>query len=213
MGMLGCRACVCLTALVLLGSPLSASGDPPDHRNPRLADSKSLTTNNPVLQASLNRLFARSAAWREAVDALAKTGRRAIVVTPDRVKVADPASGDAKPFDKGVLAEVQPLPLDDLRVDMVVVVVNLALLEKLHPQATMSEFEANLDRILAHEIYGHAVPYLLAGHRSGRCADPQFGQRASEACAIQRENEIRLELGLGRRTDYGLDGLAIARRF
>jgi len=65
---------------------------------------------------------------------------------------------------------------------------------------------------LVHEIYGHAIPYLLAGDLSGRCADPKRGERASEACSIQRENAVRAELGLGRRTDYGLSDLALARR-
>jgi hypothetical protein len=45
---------------------------------------------------------------------------------------------------------------------------------------------------------------------SGRCADPEPGQRPSEACSIRRENVVRRELGLGRRTGYDLGGLALA---
>jgi hypothetical protein len=99
------------------------------------------------------------------------------------------------------------------RVDTVVVVVNLPLLEKLYSDASMADLEGDLDRILAHEVYGHAIPYLLAGHLSGKCADPSPGQRATDACAIRRENEIRSELRLGERRGYGLDSLTLARRF
>jgi hypothetical protein len=95
----------------------------------------------------------------------------------------------------------------------VVVVINLPLLETLYSDATLADLEADLDRIVAHEVYGHAIPYVLAGHLSGKCADPLPGQRATDACAIKRENEIRSELRLGQRRDSGLNGLTIARRF
>ena len=93
-----------------------------------------------------------------------------------------------------------------------VIVVNLRLVQDTH-DARLSvprDFEADLDRILVHEIYGHAVPYLLAGNLSGRCADPKKGESASDACAIRRENAVRAELGLGRRDDHGLYSLALA---
>ena len=112
-----------------------------------------------------------------------------------------------------MLAEVQPIADDWSRVDTVVVVINLPLLDKLYSDATGADLDADLDRILAHEVYGHAIPYLLAGHLSGKCADPLPKQRATDACAIKRENEIRGELRLGERRGYGLDGLTIARRF
>jgi hypothetical protein len=108
---------------------------------------------------------------------------------------------------------VQPIADDWSRVDTVIVVVNLPLLDRLYSDATPADLNADLDRILAHEIYGHAIPYLLAGHLSGKCADPQPKQKATEACAIKRENEVRSELRLGERRGYGLDGLTIARRY
>jgi hypothetical protein len=113
-----------------------------------------------------------------------------------------------------VLAEVAPVPHRDSTVDVVLVVINLRLLEESHRSARSvpSDFEADLDRILVHEVYGHAVPYLLAGHLSGRCPDPGPGERAPDACSVRRENAIRAELGLGRRTSYGLDDLNITRR-
>lgn len=176
--------------------------------------SGSVVTNHPILQDSLNRLFARSAAWRAAVKDVERLGRKVVVVTPKNVRVKDPKSGAVRSFDEGVIAEVQPLAENETHVDAVVVVVNLTLLERAQgPLSTIGDFEGDLDRVLAHEVYGHAFPYLLAGDLSGKCADPVAGQRPADACAIKRENEIRADLRLGSRSDYGLNGLTLARRY
>jgi len=176
-------------------------------------DRPPVVVEHPVLAASLARLYAGSSRWRDALNAVADTGRRVVVITPDRVRVRDGNDAPDTPFDPDVLAEIQPVADDWSRVDTVVVVVNLPLLDKLYSDATLADLHADLDRILAHEIYGHAIPYLLAGHLSGKCADPLPKQRATDACAIKRENEIRSELRLGQRREYGLDGLAMTRRY
>lgn len=196
-----------VTLAVAMGTAPSASG-------PRWTwlDRPPLVVEHPVLAASLSRLYAGSPRWRDALDAVLNTGRRVVVVTPDKVRIRD-ASGAETAFDPDVVAEVQPIADDWSRVDTVVVVINLPLLDKLYSDATAANLAADLDRILAHEVYGHAIPYLLAGHLSGKCADPLPKQRATDACAIKRENEIRGELRLGERRGYGLDGLTIARRF
>jgi hypothetical protein len=170
---------------------------------------------HPTLQASLARIASRSALWREAAESIVRVGRRALVVTPEHVVVA--AASDEprrQAFDATVLAEVAPILRDDGYVDVVLVVVNLALLEEQHrgSQLPPIDFDRDLDRILVHEIYGHAVPYLLAGHVAARCADPQPRERPSDACSIRRENAVRAELRLGRRTDSGLEGLSLSRR-
>jgi hypothetical protein len=178
--------------------------------SPRIVESPFLTTNR-ILQASLDRIFRGSALWREAVEAAGKTGRNIVLVTP-----ADPIATTAKAyreaFDSGVLAEAVPLTDDDRRIHVVLVFVNLPLLTAIH-DARLSvplQFEADLDRILVHELYGHGIPYLLAGDLSGRCADPEPGERPSESCSIRRENAVRAELGLGRRGDAGLSSLTLA---
>ena len=184
-----------------------------DKLPPRPATS-AVVTNHATIQHSLNRLFERSASWRAALATIERLGRKVVVVTPKHVRVKDPDSGKMRSFDDDVIAEVQPLAENETRVDAVVVVINLDLLAFLRgSQMTMGDFEDDLDRILAHEVYGHAFPYLLAGDLSGKCADPAKGQRAEDACAIKRENEIRAELRLGQRREYGLDGLAVARRY
>lgn len=174
-----------------------------------------LLTAHPLLQASIERIARRSRLWREAVDDVRARGRFALVLTPEQVVVAD-ARGDASTdvFDPSVVAEVSPILDEHARVGLVMVVVNVPLIENVHRRkgSLPGELYADLDRIVTHEIYGHALPYLLAGHMSGRCPDPAPGQRAADACSIRRENAVRAELGLGRRTGYGLEGLALARQ-
>jgi len=177
------------------------------------AGSEPLSANHPNLQASLARIYAGSVTWREALRAVADTGRRIVVVTPDKVRLRDAAGTKERPFDDDVLAEVYPVADHWSRVETVIVVINLPLMDTLYSDATRFDLERDLDGIVAHEIYGHAIPYLLAGHLSGKCADPAPRQRATESCAIKRENEIRRELRLGERRSSGLDALTLARRF
>lgn len=93
-----------------------------------------------------------------------------------------------------------------------VVAVNIELMQRLSGLPVRSaQFEDALDRIIAHEVFGHAIPLLQAGHLAGNCGDPTPRQRATDACAIKRENQIR-ELRLGQRFDYGREGLAMTRR-
>src|SRR5687768_8123790 len=204
-----CYARFAAVALAVTMATAASAGEP----RWTWRDRPPVVVEHPVLAASLARLYAGSSRWRDALNAVADTGRRVVVITPDRVRVRDGNDAPDTPFDPDVLAEIQPVADDWSRVDTVVVVVNLPLLDKLYSDATLADLHADLDRILAHEIYGHAIPYLLAGHLSGKCADPLPKQRATDACAIKRENEIRSELRLGQRGEYGLDGLAMTRRY
>ncbi len=172
-----------------------------------------LQATHPTLRARLGRIAAGSALWREAVEAAGKLGRRVMVLTPDQVQASAGEGRTGAGIDSNLLAEAMPIAHDGVRVNAVVVVVNLPLIADVHARigSLPGEHDADLDRILIHEIYGHALPYLLSGTLAGRCADPAEGERASQACAIQRENAVRAELGLGRRVDAGLQGLSLAR--
>jgi hypothetical protein len=177
----------------------------------QVTESPFVTTNR-VLEASLERIFRGSALWREAAEAVRRTGRYALLVTPTDPVMSNIAKRNRDAFDPDHLAEVIPLLREDSQVRAVVVFVNLPLLKEIH-DAKLSvprHFDADLDRILVHEIYGHSIPYLLAGSLSGRCADPKPGERPTEACSIRRENTVRAELGLGRRADAGLSSLTLA---
>jgi hypothetical protein len=183
-----------------------------DRQGQTSADSPFITTNR-ILQASLNRIAEGSALWRTALTAVRTTGRHAIVVTPGDAIVSDQRKRSSiDGFDPDGLAEVMPVVGADSQVAVVLVVVNLPLIQGAHGarRSLPREFEADLDRVMIHEIYGHAVPYLVSGTLSGRCADPTDGERASHACSIRRENAVRAELGLGHRTDPGLSSLSLA---
>jgi hypothetical protein len=186
------------------GQDLSESAGIPTIRSP-------LLTTNRTLLASLGRISRGSGLWREAIEAVRKTGRRVLVVTPADVTIGS-GSQTRETLDPGVLAEAIPLVSEDSQVPVVVIVVNLRLVQVTHDGrlSVPRDFEADLDRILVHEIYGHAVPYLLAGNLSGRCADPKRGEAPLEACSIRRENAVRAELGSGRREDHGLYSLVLA---
>lgn len=173
-----------------------------------------IQTGNPTLRASLDRIARGSALWRSDLDAVDGTGRAVLVLTPDEVVVADGRDAQTtKPFESDVVAEISVIPGEATHVQAVMVVVNLPLLNQAHDRrhSTPSERADDLARILIHEVYGHAFPYLVAGDASGRCADPTPGESPLKACAIQRENAVRAELGLGQRRDYGLGSLALAR--
>jgi hypothetical protein len=207
-GTVGNLVLATMVAFIMSGATISARAEPD---SAQIAESLFLTTNE-VLRASLDRILRGSALWREAVEAIGKTGRHVVLVTPSDPIVAGIVAADFEAFDSGVLAETVPLIDEDWQVDVVLVFVNLPLLTAIH-DARLSvplQFEADLDRILVHEVYGHSIPYLLAGDLSGRCADPKPGERASESCSIRRENTVRAELGLGRRGDAGLSSLTLA---
>ena len=170
-------------------------------------------TRHPELRAALERIARGSASWRAGLASVAATGRSALVVTPDDVVVSDPSGEARAAFDRSEVAAVSPVADGAGRVGAVLVVVNVDQIQAAHERLSSlpGEFHADLERVLAHEVYGHAVPYLLAGDLSGRCADPAPGTPAADACAIQRENVIRAELRLGRRTDGTLSSLSLAR--
>jgi hypothetical protein len=171
---------------------------------------------HPMLRASLERIAGGSRLWREALDHLAGSGRQVVVLTPDQVRYRTSSRvGATENFDANLLAETIPVVDSGTAVPLVVVVVNLPLLSRAHhaqPWSVATDLQEDLDRIVVHEVYGHAIPYLVAGDLSGRCSDAEAGQRPVDACAIQRENAVRAELQLGLRADAGLEGLKLHRR-
>jgi hypothetical protein len=80
-----------------------------------------LVVSNPILAASVLRLAAESHSWRDGIAAVAATGRRAVLVTSDEAK---------RWIDPGTLAQLHPLSGSPARLDSVLIVVNLELLQK-----------------------------------------------------------------------------------
>jgi hypothetical protein len=188
----------------------------PAHTEPADESSQAapIVAHDPMLRDSLERIATGSPLWASALQALRGSGRRAIVLTVEEITRRGQPSGLVRQFDPDQLAEVWPVVVSGSRVPVVVVVVNLSLLRQVHhaqPWSSPANIYQDLDRIVIHEVYGHAFPYLLAGDVSGRCPDARPGQRPADACAIRRENAVRAELGLGLREDAGLSGLALMR--
>ena len=196
---------VLLTILFLTAVPGASDAQPEASDNEGLGP---VLASDPVLVASLERISRGSPTWRSAIKAVRQTGRLVLVSTLRELQ-----SGHYRDaFDVTGLAEVVPVVNRQMEIPLVVVGIDLRLLHRIHDarRSVPRDVDADLDRIIVHEVYGHAIPYLLAGNLSGRCPDPASGQRASDACAIRRENAVRAELGLGRRSDGGVDSLTLA---
>lgn len=172
--------------------------------------SPGLLSPHPRIRSALERIVERSRLFRDETRKVAAMGRRIVVLTTQQVLAREGASGDDA-FDSSQIAETVALLDPDSVIRTVVVVLNLGLLEGLGRELLMRrrELDDDIDRILIHEVYAHAVPRLLG---EGICSDPVPGQRPTEACSIRRENAVRDQAGLGRRTDYGLRSLTIGRR-
>jgi hypothetical protein len=204
-----------VAAIALAGSLLLANTVAAQESTARRPENRSspLLTTHARVAASLDRIAKGSSLWRDEVDVLRGTGRQTFILTSEQVVVVDSGkTASPQAFDRTVLAEVSPVVTGRDEIDSVLVVVNLALLDGIHSRrgSLPAERDADLDLILIHEVYGHAFPYLRAGSAAGRCPDPAPGQRPVDACSIVRENAVRVELGLGRRRDYGLNGLLLS---
>lgn len=109
-------------------------------------------------------------------------------------------------------AEVEPIlprlivnTAETLRDDLLVILVPGGDLAVLYfDEAKLAEIDPTpeeLDIILVHEFFGHAVPQLRDGVV---CHDPVRGQRYLSSCVGKREAIVLRELGLQPRTRYGL---------
>lgn len=65
-----------------------------------------------------------------------------------------------------------------------------------------THLEEAVDGILIHEVWGHLIPVARAGGLGAHCPDPRPGEKELTSCVMQRENDLRAELGLRLRTRY-----------
>jgi hypothetical protein len=173
--------------------------------------SAAILSTQPRLVALVNRLLVRSRTFAREAARVAARGRHITVVARREVPWnALKRDGEVRYVD-GSAAVALPLSDNDGKVRTFLVVIDYSMLGRLFRKQSLHEqdVETDLTRLLIHEIYGHAMPWLLNG-RAGGCFDPAPGQLPVSACSIRRENRIRKELGLGPRTDFGLDSFAMA---
>jgi hypothetical protein len=190
------------------GSPFPIGRWPCTRTLPRSA---AILSTQPRLVAVLNRLLARSRTFAREAARVAARDRHITVVA--RREVPWDALKRNVHYADGSAAAALPLVDGDGKVRNFLVVVDYSMLSRLGSSKHLlkKDIETDLTRLLIHEIYGHAMPWLLYG-KAGGCFDPKPGQLPASACSIRRENRIRKELGLGVRTDFGIESFAMGGR-
>jgi len=157
-----------------------------------------------TLRATIEAVAKASPTFRTTLAAVAARGGAILLLTLDNVVDAD------EQFAREGIAQAAPVVMPDSSVTTVMVVLNLGVLRRTYTDAGVpaDAYARDLERIVIHEVYGHAVPYLLAGNARGSCRDPQH--ETEPGCSVTRENEIRAEAGLGERAGYDLRGLELS---
>jgi hypothetical protein len=199
-------ALLSLTVLLLAGCGGAASLDR-DAVVPRTVE-----VGDPLLAERMVSLAERSSTWRAALDSLRENGLAVLVGTPSDIRARIPSLSEYQPDHVG---EVVPIRNGEGEIVAAVVAIDLPRLERLYrgSDLPLSAFHADIDRVLIHEIYGHVVPLAASRTIEGGCPDPRPGEPATSSCAIERENRIRRELGMEKRTTYDILGLVIGRYY
>ncbi|CAN5897560.1 hypothetical protein BH23GEM7_BH23GEM7_35160 [soil metagenome] len=70
---------------------------------------------------------------------------------------------------------------------------------RLTPAALLEEA---VDGILIHELWGHLIPVAGGRNDLSYCRDPRPGEADLASCVMQRENDLRQEMGMRPRTRY-----------
>ena len=198
---------VAVTLAVAFGT--SASADEPRWT---WRDRPPIIVDHPVLSASLARLYIGSSRWRKALDDVVNTGRRVVVVTPDKIRIRDDSGADA-PFDPDVIAEAQPLADDWSRV----------------ARWWWSSTCRCSKNSIATRPLSTSMPTWIGflrtrstGTRSRICWRAICLESAPIRCLVNgprmhapssARTRFEATLRLGERRSYGLDGLTVARRF
>jgi len=163
-----------------------------------------------LLAERVRSLQDRSPTWRAALDSLAVLQFQVLVGTPEQLGELVPALSS---YAGQHIGRMLPLGNRNSQLIGAAVLIDLAVMERMARAAGASQamLEGDIDRILAHELYGHVLPLAIAGRPDRGCADPAPHEPAVSSCSVRRENRIRAELGLPPRTTYDLRALAIGR--
>ncbi|HET9982401.1 MAG TPA: hypothetical protein VFQ38_02385 [Longimicrobiales bacterium] len=173
---------------------------------------------DPYLEARLSALASLSPRFAAALARLRAGDVPVYVGTPARLA--------ALPLDPGIVGgRLPPERVAELRIVLepgtdrpavLVVRVDLDRLARLVRRPLLdgplpggaARFRKRLARVteatLLHEVWGHLVPVADAGSAAASCADPAPGEPELDSCVMRRENELRGELGWGRRKAYRL---------
>jgi hypothetical protein len=165
------------------------------------------------LEAAYDLLLDRSPTFAAAIQAIeaggsmrVRIGYRQHVMRPFERLVNEERSGAAF-LTEGLLFQPPGTILCEVRVVFFTEELEAELLRQGVPE---EELVMDLALVLAHEVYGHLVPFTdqPAPAWPSPCRDPAPRHaRTRTGCAVDRENVIREELGVRERTSYArVDG-------
>jgi hypothetical protein len=76
-------------------------------------------------------------------------------------------------------------------------------------EAGSGSFDAALEKLLIHEVYGHLAPVVKTRNLRYHCADPRPGERHEESCVGQREQLILAEIEQGFESNLAASGAGV----
>jgi hypothetical protein len=143
---------------------------------------------DPDLQGRIARLRAESSYFDEGWMAIVRSGVPVVIGTKEQRAARLPPSIRAS---RGWAAITVAFGDDRGRLREATVAIRLEWLRSLYGAEAVPEFEAALDELLVHEIYGHLVPLIVAGDLAAVCSDPEPHQRVEESCVGKRTLRVQ----------------------
>ncbi len=187
-------------------TPRSSSPAPTAHRAASLY-APNIAIGDSVLEATVAKLRLLSPAFDSAIVAIEASGIPVVIGTEAQLRDQLPP-GYQYVSGWQALTAVYPLTANASRgrpIEHVAVIVRLSSLhDALKSGATKSDttlFNRFIERVLAHEIYGHLMPQLALGKTAPiACDDPTSAANWYSACVMQRERHVMAELVKARGT-------------
>ncbi|MDE3153182.1 MAG: hypothetical protein KGL93_13120 [Gemmatimonadota bacterium] len=160
-----------------------------------------------LLAATVTRLRRMSPSFDSAITAIEQSGIPVVIGTESQLRSQlPPGYGYVNGWQ--ALTAVYPLTPNGARgkpIDHFAVIVRMgdlrAALAASTTHADSSLFNRYVERVLAHEIYGHLLPQLELGKTAPiACDDPTSGADWYSACVMQRERRVMAQLVTARGT-------------
>jgi hypothetical protein len=163
------------------------------------AQTPSLTITDSHIAERIAKLEDESPRFHQAMESIRHNSLSVTIGTRQQMSVVAPWAG--------LMLNKQRLAETAARFDTVTGAVQLIAvqidLQRIARQASRpAQFNKLIDLVLIHEVWGHVVPMAASGLIAAFCADPVTGQKAMDSCVMQRENDLRAELGLAQRSTY-----------
>lgn len=191
------------TQRLLLVSALSAPRNLSftGHRFPSHLYAPNIAIGDSMLRATVVRLRRLSPSFDSAIVVIENSGIPVVIGTAEQLKDETPP-GYRHVDGWQALTAIYPLTADGARgkpINHFAVIVRLSDLRKALAGANTSEDSARLsryvERVVAHEIYGHLMPQLQLGKTAPvACADPTSGADWYTACVMRRERRVMAQL-------------------